>query len=607
MLTDSRLLAGALAALLFCVSLCARAQQEEQPAAEQQRLAQWLAGSSAAASLPGLAGVTPGQLAAKPQAAAVLEWAREVKDAPVPVTTYTQYRRFREAGERPPYEGPYFDKREQLSQAVLAVWLGDDESYLPQVNDLIWNICEESTWVVPAHEKEPWFIDLFCSETAAILAHVSRLLADRLPPEIQDRIHAEVARRVLEPYLEHGAEYGWRSGNNNWTGVCAGSVGQAFLLLEPDPERSARAIALVVEQLQRFLANAFEKDGASLEGMGYWNYGLAEYVIFAEMLRERTGGGIDLLADEKLRAVARFPLTVAIGPGLFASFSDSGEGGHVRAYIGAKLAERTGVTELLGLLEPRPDFRVHETVCDLLWWDGTRPAAPPLEDIVLPESGLARLVDIAGGHTLAVAVKAGDNAEPHNQNDVGSFIVAVDGVVYLCDPGAGLYSKDYFSPRRYENVFCNSYGHSVPRIGGVLQAEGREARGVMEEAGEKGVRVRFEQAYPGVGLASAARDIVLSQGAVVLGDHYVFEAEPGEVEEAFVTWCDVETAGPVARIRTDRGTLEIHAQHGEFRTERLEEACRQNRKSGVLSRVTVTYPADKEVIARFRMTFHPKT
>lgn len=607
MLIDSRFLAGALAALVFCFSPSAQAQQEKQPVAEQQRLAQWLADSGSAASIPGLAGVTPEQLAAKPQAAAMLEWAREVKDAPIPVTTYTQYRRFREAGERAPYEGPYFDKRGQLAQAVLCVWLGGDESYLPQVNDLIWNICEESTWVVPAHEKEPWFIDLFCAETAATLAHVSRLLADRLPAEIQERIAAEVKRRVLDPYLEHGANYGWTAGRNNWTGVCAGSVGQAFLLLEPDPERSARAIALAVEQAQRFIANAFEADGASLEGMGYWNYGLAEYVIFAEMLRERTGGGIDLLADEKLKAIARFPLAVAMGPGLFASFSDSGEGGHVRAYIGAKLVERTGVTELLGLLEPKPDFRVHEAICDLLWWDGTRPAAPSLEDTVLPESGLARLVDVSGGYTLVVAVKAGHNDEPHNQNDVGSLIVAVDGVVYLCDPGAGLYSKDYFSSRRYENVFCNSYGHSVPRIGGVLQAEGRKARGVMEEAGEKGVRVRFEQAYPGAGLASATRDVVLSQGAVVLGDHFVFEADPGEVEEAFVTWCDVETAGPVARIRTDKGTLEIRAENGEFQVERLEEACRQDRKSGALSRLTVTYPADKEIAARFRMAFHPGT
>lgn len=134
-----------------------------------------------AASIPGLAGVTPPQLLEKPQAAAILEWARGAKDETIPVTTYTQYRQFREAGERGPYEGPYFKKRELLARAVISVWLDNDASSLSQVNDLIWNICEESTWVVPAHEKQPWFIDLFCAETAATLSHISRLLADRLP------------------------------------------------------------------------------------------------------------------------------------------------------------------------------------------------------------------------------------------------------------------------------------------------------------------------------------------------------------------------------------------------------------------------------------------
>lgn len=559
-----------------------------------------------AASIPGLAGVTPQQLLERPQAAAVVEWARGAKDETIPVTTYTQYRRFREAGERPPYEGPYFGKRDLLARAVLSVWLDGDTSSLPQVNDLIWSICEESTWVVPAHEKQPWFIDLFCAETAATLSHVLHLLSDRLPEEVKDRIVSEVTRRVLDPFIEHGAEFSWGAGNNNWTGVCAGSVGQAFLLLERDPERYKQAVSLVIEYLHNFIARAFEADGASLEGIGYWNYGLAEYVVFAEMLRDRTDGQIDLLADEKLTAIARFPLAIAMGPNLFASFSDSHEGGYVRAYIGAKLAERTGTTELLGLLEPKPDFRVHETICDLLWWDGAKAERTVLQDIVLPESGLARLVDTSDGHALVVAAKAGHNNEPHNQNDVGSFIVSVDNTVYLCDPGAGLYSKDYFGAKRYQNIFCNSYGHSVPRIGGELQDEGKRARGTIESTSEKTVRIRFEEAYPKSGLSQAVRDIALRDGGVLLNDQFAFAEDGKEIEEAFVTWLQVEVDGPVARLIADSGTLEMQTESGTFEVERLEEACKENHKSAVLSRLTVTYPATKALQAAFRITFRAK-
>ena len=88
--------------------------------------------------LAGLAGTELGKC--------LLTWGRE-GSADIPQTTYTLYRRFRVAGERRPYERPYFDKREQLTRAALVAWLGEDENAVDRVNDRIWNICEETTWV----------------------------------------------------------------------------------------------------------------------------------------------------------------------------------------------------------------------------------------------------------------------------------------------------------------------------------------------------------------------------------------------------------------------------------------------------------------------------
>jgi hypothetical protein len=55
----------------------------------------------------------------------------------------------------------------------------------------------------------------------------------------------------------------------------------------------------------------------------------------------------------------------------------------------------------------------------------------------------------------------------------------VDGENLLTDPGRGLYSRNYFGERRYESAFASSYGHSVPRIDGQLQAAGAEFRGEL--------------------------------------------------------------------------------------------------------------------------------
>ncbi|MCX5757797.1 MAG: heparinase II/III family protein [Candidatus Hydrogenedentes bacterium] len=443
--------------------------------------------------LPELAAHTPGEWTATPHGAALLKWAREADAVKtVPETTYTLYRRFRVAGERPSYEGPYFEKRQLLARAVLSAWVAPTEERIIRLNDLIWSICEETTWVVPAHEKKnEGFIDLFASETAADLAHALALLGDRLNSEIRARVHDEVNRRVLDPYLHHAHEYSWGLGRNNWTGVCAGSIGQTFLLMEDDPERLAQGIAYVIEHLDKFIANAFEEDGGCLEGIGYWNYGLVHFVGFAEMLRDRTKGAVDLLANPKLAAIARYPLVAYLGNGLYASFADAHEHSTVHPFLAARFAERYGVKGLLGLTFEETGWPLSTALRNLVWWNGEKPGEPVLEDAFLPQSGIARFC----APPFVLAIKAGHNDEPHNHNDVGSFVLAAGGQVYLCDPGGGLYDASYFGPKRYENVFANSYGHSVPRIGGTLQAPGRTHCGTIERTGEKSVGIRFEKAY----------------------------------------------------------------------------------------------------------------
>ncbi len=553
--------------------------------------------------LPELTAHTPGEWGATPHGAVLLKWAREadaVKD--IPETTYTLYRRFRVAGERPPYEGPYFEKRQLLTRAVLSAWVEPTEERLNRVNDLLWNICEETTWVVPAHEKKTaGNIDLFASETAADLAHVLALLGDKLKDEVRARVREEVNRRVLDPYLRHAREYSWGLGRNNWTGVCAGSIGQTFLLMEDDPERLAQGLTYVIEQLDNFIAHAFEEDGGCLEGIGYWNYGLIHFVGFAEMLRDRTKGAIDLMANPKLGAIARYPLVAYLGNGLYASFADAHEHSSVRPFLAARFAERHGASGLLGLVSGGTDWRLSTALRDLAWWSGEKPDEPVLEDVFLPHSGIARF----SAPPFVLAIKAGHNDEPHNHNDVGSFVLAAGGQVYLCDPGGGLYDASYFGPKRYDNVFANSYGHSVPRIGGALQSPGKAHCGTIERTGDKGVRLRFEKAYDVPGLVEASRTAALESDALIFEDQFTFSGDGKPVEEVFLTWQRVEASGNIARVITDAGVLEIVASQGTFTLERLEDACKANHKSEVLTRIALALPQGSSAAVRFEMRYRP--
>jgi hypothetical protein len=528
----------------------------------------------------------------------------------IPLPTYTHYRQFVRDGDRSNFETPYFLRRSRLTAAALRLFLGQADPK-DAVQDYAWAICEETNWVPPAHENV--ILDLFSAETGFMLASLLTLLGDTLDAEVRSRVRVEIERRIFNPYLRFCQLQWWYKGHNNWNGVCNSSVAATFLLLEPEPGRVARALELALAGLRVFLEAAFEPDGSSTEGVGYWHYGLMNFVALAEMLCACTNGAIDLLDSGHVRAIAAFPAKLLLSSSNFATFSDCPDVINFNPGIIARLAERTGERSLLNLLTPPASIErpagLTMMLRNVLWWDGSYHKGGPVGDAYLPLGGVARLTTrTPQGSPVVLAIKAGHNDENHNQNDMGSFILHVDGESLLTDPGRGLYARQYFGPERYENIFANSYGHSVPRIGGQMQKEGREFCGqiVSVETSEpvKRVELEFARAYPVTNLASAQRQITLQSGTVWLQDASCFSENPVEVEEAFITWLDVDANGATAVIHGQRHHLRLTIESPEglsFSVEKLEEQCKLNAKPGVLKRMSVTLPMASETQIRVRM------
>ena len=97
-----------------------------------------------------------------------------------------------------------------------------------------------------------------------------------------------------------------------------------------------------------------------------------------------------------------------------------------------------------------------------------------------PDSGIYifRHTD-ADGKIFGAAIKGGHNAEHHNHNDVGSFMVAWNNDRLIVDPGPEVYSRQSFGKERYTFSLLNSFGHCVPVVAGKLQRTGRSAKGVI--------------------------------------------------------------------------------------------------------------------------------
>src|SRR5512142_2657979 len=95
---------------------------------------------------------------------------------------------------------------------------------------------------------------------------------------------------------------------------------------------------------------------------------------------------------------------------------------------------------------------------------------------------------------LYLAAQGGHNAESHNHNDVGNFIVFAGGKPVVIDIGVETYTAKTFSARRYEIWTMQSAYHNLPTIGGAMQQAGREyqARDVRYQADDRAAEMSLD-------------------------------------------------------------------------------------------------------------------
>ena len=406
---------------------------------------------------------------------------------------------FREKGTREEFERPYFHKRHFTAACALSALIYPEQAeYLQLLKQNIISTCEEYSWAVPAHctetEDETICVDLFASETAAMLAEISVLLGDRLGEDLVAQIERETKRRVFEPY--HKNKYYWDSGWNNWTAVCCGNIGIAMMRLSPerferDKERILCSMALYID--------AFPDDGNCPEGLAYWHYGFGTWVWFSDVLYHYSNGKLDLFQNGKVKKIAAYAQKVFLKGNTTVSISDS------RRNMKADKA----LVYFLHKKYPDECSVLPKELTDAIWqnvsWlprsreflygaDVYREKTMPNKNYLFEKSGQA----IVNLEKYSLFVKAGNNGESHNHNDVGSFIFSTERGQIFCDLGAGRYFDGYFDPKiRYTLLNNASWGHSVPILNGQYQKAGGEFRGSLVWNGNT-ISVDFADAYGGV-------------------------------------------------------------------------------------------------------------
>jgi hypothetical protein len=149
---------------------------------------------------------------------------------------------------------------------------------------------------------------------------------------------------------------------------------------------------------------------------------------------------------------------------------------------------------------------------------------------------------------LFVASHGGNNAESHNHNDVGDFIVYAQGEPVIIDVGSGTYTARTFSRHRYDLWFNTSAYHNLPVVNGYQQKDGKQyaASAVKYEGGRAGNSLAMDigKAYPSeAGIQSWKRTVKIDKKGVVVSDVYAMSKPMESLTQTFMTVCHAEVSG----------------------------------------------------------------
>ena len=478
----------------------------------------------------------------------LLAYYESLKDTPYPLLTASQFMAFVKTGSRKAYEDPYFLRRRKLIASVMHMCVTGTQTALDDVIDGIWCICEESSWVISAHNVNPFpgtvkaadkplpdvhdrYVDLFSAQTAMILAFVGALIGEQLDqtaPVIRRRMADEIEARVLTPFMTRD-DFWWmgfiRKDLCNWTPWIISNILMAASIQWTDGLRFAGMCDRACRMLDTWLA-VVPQDGGCDEGTWYYNMAAGSLLDCLTLLERATDGGMTFWQDEKIRNMLSFPLKTRLENGWFVNFADC----DAKPYLCGERLQTAG--EKLGdaaLIDMGMDFRGAPSyqVSDVPHFSRLlerlfHPAAQmerhteTKRDFWLPDLQL-RVYEEDG---LILCAKGGHNGESHNHNDVGSFMLYADGEPEIMDVGNMVYTaKTFVDETRYTIFNTRSMNHNLPLIGDSEQRVGKAhcARNVQRIDG--GMTMDIAPAYgEEAGVLRCERELRLDK-ALTLRDH----------------------------------------------------------------------------------------
>ncbi|UCE08433.1 MAG: heparinase II/III family protein, partial [bacterium] len=483
-------------------------------------------------------------------------------------------------------------RREALCSLVLAECAEGKGRFIDDIVNGIWLICEESYWGVPAHlslqaqgfglpdVSEPT-VDLFASETGSLLAWTSYLLGselDKVSPLLQPRIQLELEKRIITPCLERDDFWwmGFRPGIlvNNWNPWVNSNWLTVVLLMEKNERKRITAVEKILRSLDVFI-DSYPPDGGCDEGPGYWNRAGASLFDCLELLYHGTRGEINIYDEPLIREIGRYIYRAHIADRYFINFADASATVTLESDLAYRYGKRIGDERLAAFGAYFADLQREDNQIFRGSIGRQLPAIFNFSELSSAEKALPLLRDVwmEGNQVMAarsqegsvmglyVAAKGGHNDESHNHNDIGNFIVYLDGHPMIIDVGVETYTKKTFSAQRYEIWTMQSAYHNLPTINDIMQKNGRQftAREVRYTSDDSFAQLRLDMAGaypPEADINKWIRTVRLNRGKdILVTDAFDLNKEAQEIELNLMTSCQVTLDEPGQLILQDKSGI----------------------------------------------------
>lgn len=455
--------------------------------------------------------------------------------------------------------------REQVYRMVnlaLAYRLSGDRRFAEKAEKELVHVCNFLDWD-PIH-----YLDVAEMTTAVAIGY--DWLYDVLAPSTRQLVVHSIKTKALDLVVEEyntGNADSWAKRETNWNVVCnTGMVLGALAIEEHYPELAKHIIGEAVRYIPNCLKH-FAPDGVCYEGPAYWGYTNMYLSLLLKALNDNFGGDFGLSEMVGVDKSVLYYMHSTSPSGKIFNFANSGSTAPAAEPIYFYFSRAFNQPEVATFYRDVLSKTVHEGnyfrfyFLSIPWYDTASSTADALPKLKVYE-GINDIVVFNGNrnipNSLYLIAKTGDPDMAHQQLDIGTFTVEMNGIRWTDDLGTDNYNLpgfwDYKPDGQRWTYFRNSnFSHNTLSIDHKLQnsAGTGEIDRLDDRAAQPFVTMNMSTAYAGQSRFVYRTFRMLDDTRILVTDSVGLQSPSQSVQWSVITSADVECKGNTAVLRKD--------------------------------------------------------